>query len=678
MIQRITRIMQKIKESIREYGLLGTLAWLWNCVVFKICVVFKLRLPNGTESIKWPDFDEYILSREEKKYLTMKEGRKVFILAGVPYYDIGGGQRCAQLAKAFNRLGYRVYYYYAFPSGDFKRENYVPIPCACHVPVSDLTVDDFMALAKADDMLIVESPADAFVPYVLASKELGVKVVYENIDNWESSLAGSFFSNRQTMMTIVKESDVLVGTAKLLVDQLHSYCKELGLEKPVLYQANAVDDELFSALRSYELPEDMVLGSKTLLYYGSLWGEWFDWDLVYGLAKHDPTLSINLIGGHPDPRIMGIAPENVHFLGLKKQPDLPAYLKYADFALIPFKTGDIGDYVSPLKIFEYISAGKNVLTTALPDIKGYPNMYSGNDLESWIHAVETATEPDLAAAEAFTAANTWDNRVQGILDAVYPAEARRCDETFYGKISIVVLNYNNKNIIDKCVASLLRARDRYAYEIVVVDNQSKDGSYEQLQERFGDEITLVRNHKNGCSSGRNLGVQVSKGDYIVFLDSDQWVSGRYWLDGYFEVYHRAPNFGAVGWASGWFNKEGAAEHVTDAFVYNYVPPVGLCRPDIGYLATCGVLMEKKLFEEIGGFDEYYDPTCYEDTDLSLAIRHAGKELYHCRSVGVNHLPHQTTKSGTEGHKRLLDEKQQYFTAKWKKLHPELLNYIKEL
>jgi len=45
---------------------------------------------------------------------------------------------------------------------------------------------------------------------------------------------------------------------------------------------------------------------------------------------------------------------------------------------------------------------------------------------------------------------------------------------------------------------------------------------------------------------------------------------------------------------------------------------------------------------------------------------------------VNHLPHQTTKSGTEGHKRLLDEKQKYFTAKWKQKDPKLLNYIKEL
>ena len=675
---KIRRFLGRFKTTMREEGLSGTVFWLWNWILSKFIMDRVIGCVRSFGSgLRRPDYDKYKLNREEGAGLVLKDGRSVFIFSGVPYYDIGGGQRCAQLAKTFDRLGYRVHFYYAFPSGDFKMENKVPVPAVCHMPVANLSVEKFRKAARENDLMILESPADAFVPYVMAAKELGVKVVYENIDNWESSLAGDFFSNRQTMMTIVKESDVLVGTAKLLVDQLHGYCKELGVEKPVLYQPNAVNDELFSPLRSYDKPEDMVFGSKTLLYYGSLWGEWFDWELVNGLAKHDPTIAVNLIGDRPAAEIMARTPDNVHFLGLKKQTDLPAYLKHADFALIPFKTGDIGDYVSPLKIFEYISAGKNVLTTALPDIAGYPNMYGGNSLQDWIHAVETAAAPDLAAAEAFTAANTWDNRVQGILDAVYPVEAQRCDERFYGKISVVTLNYNNKNIIDKCVATLLRCRDRYDYEIVVVDNQSKDGSYEQLQERFGDKINLVRNTKNGCSSGRNLGVKVSKGEFIVFLDSDQWVSGRYWLDGYFDVYNRVPDFGAVGWAGGWFNKEGAAIYSTEYFPYRYMPPVGLCRKDIGYLATCGLMMERKLFDEIGGFDEFYDPTCYEDTDLSLLIRHAGKELYHCRSVGVNHLPHQTTKSGTEGHKRLLDEKQQYFTAKWRRLNPKLLNYIKK-
>ena len=63
--------------------------------------------------------------------------------------------------------------------------------------------------------------------------------------------------------------------------------------------------------------------------------------------------------------------------------------------------------------------------------------------------------------------------------------------------------------------------------------------------------------------------------------------------------------------------------------------------------------------------------------LSLKIRHAGRELYYSRSLGVVHLPHQTTKSGSDGHTRLMEEKQQYFTNKWRNADPKLLDYIKE-
>ena len=678
MAEKIRRILRRFKTTMREEGIKGTVSWLWNSILYKLiahtmygCVV------SPGKNLRWPDFDYYKMDKDEKAGLILKDGRKVFIFSGIPYYDIGGGQRCAQLAKTFNRLGYRVHFYYAFPSGDFKKENYVPIPAVCHMPVAELPLGQFAELVQADDLMIMESPAEAFVPYLAAAKAAGAKVVYENIDNWETSL-GSVFTNREALMTIVRESDVLVGTAKLLVEQLHGYCRELGVEKPVLYLANAVDDELFAPLLRYDKPEDMVLGAKTLLYYGSLWGEWFDWDLVYGVARAREDVVVNLIGGHPAPEIMAQAPANVHFLGLKKQIELPAYLKYADFALIPFKTGEIGDYVSPLKIFEYISMGKNVLTTALPDIAGYPNMYSGNDLGSWLEAVDKGGRPDLAAAEAFTAANTWDSRIQEMLDAVYPREADRCNEKFYDKISIVILNYNNKNVVDKCVASLLRCNKRYGYEIVVVDNQSRDGSYEQLQERFGNDIVLVRNSKNGCSSGRNVGVKASKGDYVMFLDSDQWVTGRYWLDSYFEIMEKIPAFGAIGWAAGWFNKKGAAFYTIDSFAYHYMPPVGLCRTDIGYLGTGGMLLRRSLFDEIEGFDEFYDPTCYEDTDLSLKIRHAGGELHLCRSLGVVHLPHQTTASGSEAHRALLTEKQNYFTAKWRELNPRLLTYTKKV
>ncbi len=696
MINKLLQIFRKIKIYMEYHGLRETFHWLWSRATSKLKK--KLGMGQGISAatppayaaaeqaartagkvpVQWPDYREYLLTEEEAQTAYPKLHRQVFIFGTIPYYDIGGGQRSSQLAKTFNKLGFPVHYYYGFESSDFDHKSTMLIPCVSHMYVGAVDIEDFKAAVRPGDLLILEGPVSAFVPFVQAAKELGARIIYENIDNWETSLGSGVYSDREDLNTLLRCSDVLVGTAKLLVQQLEGYCRELQLSKEILYLPNAVDDELFAPLLQYELPKDMVPGSKTLLYYGSLWGEWFDWDLVFGIAKADPSVSINLIGDFDAIlHIRKTAPSNVHFLGLKKQTELPAYLSYADFALIPFKPGAIGDYVSPLKVFEYIAMNTPVLTTALPDLMGYPNVYAGNTVDSWMAAIRSHCVTDTAASQAFTLDNTWSNRIQNMLDKACPETAQQCMAPFYGNISVVILNYNNKNIIDKSVASLLRYNTRYHYEIVVVDNGSADGSYEQLRERFDGEITLVRNSKNGCSSGRNLGVANATKDYILFLDSDQWVVNHYWLDSYLHAAANAENFGAVGWYAGWFNKYGAATTETDAFPHRYMPPKSLYRADVGYLATCGFFIEKALFTAFDGFDEAYDPTCYEDTDLSLKVRHAGREIYYCPHLGVVHLPHQTTKAGTEAHARLIYEKQNYFTEKWKQLNPALLNYIKQ-
>lgn len=252
----------------------------------------------------------------------------------------------------------------------------------------------------------------------------------------------------------------------------------------------------------------------------------------------------------------------------------------------------------------------------------------------------------------------------------------KCNEEFYDNVSIVILNYNNKNVIENCIDTILKFNDRYKVEIIVVDNQSTDGSYELLQEKYKDKIKLLRNSKNGCSSGRNLGVENASKNYIMFLDSDQWILHKYWLDPYIEILTNNNKIGAIGWAAGWFNKEGYSYNVVDSFPYKYIPPTVLYRTDIGYLGTGGLILKKELFNKIEGFDLYYDPTCYEDTDLSLKIRNAGFEIAYTIYLGVGHLPHQTTKSGTKEHDKLIKSKGDYFVSKWKKINPSLLKYIK--
>lgn len=101
------------------------------------------------------------------------------------------------------------------------------------------------------------------------------------------------------LISLLKNSDLLVGTAKPLVEQLNTYLKKYNIEnKLAVYLPNAVDEELFCGLKELPKPKDMITGEKTFLYYGSLWGSWFDWDLIKKLALHNENYSINIIGDY--------------------------------------------------------------------------------------------------------------------------------------------------------------------------------------------------------------------------------------------------------------------------------------------------------------------------------------------------------------------------------------------
>lgn len=673
---KITRAINKTKNYYKNYGFKKTCGAVWYQV--------RIRLFKGKIYVdmyeKYKNFDMNLLPQDDN--CIYKNTKNVFIFGTVPFFDVGGGQRSSQFAKIFNRMGFSVYYIYAYECS----ESNIPmmsIPTTYHKYVKNADYDEVSDYAKENDIFIFEAPIKSFEKYLALAILKKCKIVYENIDNWETSL-GSLFFSEETLKAMLNYSDMIVSTSKKLVEQTEEYVKKYcTTKKPVYYLANAVDDELFEPRKQYEKPLDLVTGEKTLLYYGSLWGEWFDWDIIKAVANSNEKISINLIGD--DSSIKNIKdemPSNVHFLGLKTQEFLPAYLKYSDFALLPFKTGKIGDYVSPLKIFEYISMDKHILATNLPDIQDYPKTFISSKPEDWIKQIESidfekADEKAAAQRDLFINNNNWYSRCSKILDTLFPENSEKLQNEAFGDLSVIVLNYNNKNVIFKNIDTLLYYKERYNYQIVVVDNMSSDGSYETLQKDYSDKITLVRNEKNGCSSGRNLGVKNATGKYILFLDSDEWILNKYWLDNYTNLLINNENIGAIGWGAGWFNSKGFAYNVVDSFEYRFMPPNIIARQDVGYLATCGFIMRKELFDKVGGFDVNYDPTCYEDTDLSLKVRHAGFGVYYSCHLGVGHLPHQTTKSGTAAHDKLIRAKGEYFLDKWSKIDKSLIfKYVK--
>lgn len=92
-----------------------------------------------------------------------------------------------------------------------------------------------------------------------------------------------------------------------------------------------------------------------------------------------------------------------------------------------------------------------------------------------------------------------------------------------GKIdlSIIILNYNTKDLLRKCLASVFAAlRQSFSSEVIVVDNASADGSLGMVEKEF-PQAALIKSHKNlGFAGGNNLGIKHAQGRYLLFLNSD--------------------------------------------------------------------------------------------------------------------------------------------------------------
>jgi len=87
-------------------------------------------------------------------------------------------------------------------------------------------------------------------------------------------------------------------------------------------------------------------------------------------------------------------------------------------------------------------------------------------------------------------------------------------------LSIVIVSYNTKDFLQKCIESIKETAKDFTYEIIVVDNASGDGSSEMIKQKF-KEVALIENKANvGFSKANNIGIKKTNGRYILFLNAD--------------------------------------------------------------------------------------------------------------------------------------------------------------
>ncbi len=88
------------------------------------------------------------------------------------------------------------------------------------------------------------------------------------------------------------------------------------------------------------------------------------------------------------------------------------------------------------------------------------------------------------------------------------------------ELSIIIVNYNVKLMLEQCLLSVRKASEGIASEVIVVDNNSSDASIEYLRPKF-TEVNFIENKENvGFSAANNQGIRISKGDYVLLLNPD--------------------------------------------------------------------------------------------------------------------------------------------------------------
>lgn len=240
-------------------------------------------------------------------------------------------------------------------------------------------------------------------------------------------------------------------------------------------------------------------------------------------------------------------------------------------------------------------------------------------------------------------------------------------------VSIIIPIYGQCEYTLMCLISIAANQPSIPYEIIVIDDCSPDDSLEVLQQISG--IHLIRNPANqGFIRSCNLGADAAKGQYVYFLNNDTQVTAG-WLDELVRTFDEFPGTGLVGSklvypdgtlqeAGGIIWRDGSAWNFgrnqdSSLPVYNYAREVDYC-------SGASIMVPKKLFEELGGFDEHYLPAYCEDADLALKIRDLGyRVIYQPLSVVVHFEGVTSGTDTTKGVKAYQVENTRKLYTRWR-------------
>lgn len=249
-------------------------------------------------------------------------------------------------------------------------------------------------------------------------------------------------------------------------------------------------------------------------------------------------------------------------------------------------------------------------------------------------------------------------------------------------LSIVVLNWNVRDLLERCLASL--RSEHYTLEIIVVDNASRDDSVALVRAKF-PQVTLIANAENrGFTGGNNQGIAAAHGRYVMVLNPDTEVLGNA-LDRLVVYLDEQPDVGALGpqllnpdrsiqssrrrfptlttafFESTWL--QGLAPRgILTHYYLDDVPPAHI--QEVDWLNGACTVFRREVLDRVGVYDAQNFFMYSEELDLCRRVKEAGWKIVYLPEAQVVHYVGQSSDQAVAARHIYFQTSKVHYFRKW--------------